>query len=255
MREDVEDLAALCSENSVGVTLITNGALITPKRAKSLVESGIRRFNISLDSLDAAVHDRLRGIEGTHKKVMAGIDHLRSAALEKGVPVHICLAAVVMNPTLDGLLRLTDFVDRGGADSIIFQALEQNFHAVPDSSWRNESPLWIKDLPLLNKVMDELTAKKSEGYPIENSLRQLEAIREYFSDPNAWTARTTCQSGDKNFIVTVNGDALLCWNLAPVGNLVQERPENLWNNDRAFVLRRQIAQCQCTCKILNCHFA
>jgi GT2 family glycosyltransferase/MoaA/NifB/PqqE/SkfB family radical SAM enzyme len=255
LREDVEDLAALCSQNSVDVTLITNGALITPKRAKNLIEAGIRRFNISVDSLDASVHDKLRGVDGTHAKVMAGIDHLRSAALEKGVPIHICLAAVVMNPTLDGLLRLTDFVDRGGADSIIFQALEQNFHAMPDSSWRNESPLWVKDLSLLNRVMDELAAKKSEGYAIVNPLRQLEAIREYFSDPKVWTARTVCQSGNKNFIVTINGDALLCWNFPPVGNLIQERPENLWNNDKAIALRRQIAQCQCTCKILNCHFA
>lgn len=69
-----------------GVTdigLSTNGTLLAPL-ARSLREAGVRKFNISLDTLDAALYRQLTG-SGRLGDCLAGID----AAIETGAQVKL----------------------------------------------------------------------------------------------------------------------------------------------------------------------
>jgi molybdenum cofactor biosynthesis enzyme MoaA len=70
------------------LTLTTNGSQLA-KHAKTLVECGIRRINVSMDTLDA---EKFRNITrwGNFEKVTAGID----AALAAGLKVKINTVAV-----------------------------------------------------------------------------------------------------------------------------------------------------------------
>lgn len=62
------------------LTLTTNGSQLS-KHAESLAQAGVRRLNVSLDTLDA---DRFRAItrRGHFDQVMAGIDAAQAAGLE-----------------------------------------------------------------------------------------------------------------------------------------------------------------------------
>ncbi len=88
-----------------GVTdigLSTNGTLLAPL-ARSLRDAGVRKFNISLDTLNAALYRELTG-NGRLADCLAGID----AAIETGAQVK--LNCVLMKGNNDGeLLDLVEF--------------------------------------------------------------------------------------------------------------------------------------------------
>src|SRR5262249_28232430 len=76
----VRSLSAHLGEGLDELTLTTNGSQL-PKYAAELADCGVKRINVSLDTLD---HDKFRAITrwGDLDKVMAGIDAAQRAGLE-----------------------------------------------------------------------------------------------------------------------------------------------------------------------------
>lgn len=81
LRPDILVLAGHASGLGLTVVLGTNGTLLDEGRVRALQVAGVRAVGISLDSLDAAYHDRFRGLPGAWEKTMAGIDACRRAGL------------------------------------------------------------------------------------------------------------------------------------------------------------------------------
>jgi radical SAM protein with 4Fe4S-binding SPASM domain len=81
LRPDVLDLARHAAGLGLMVVVGTNGTLLDEARVAALQEAGVRAVGISLDSLDPAYHDGFRGVAGTWKQTMAGIDACRRAGL------------------------------------------------------------------------------------------------------------------------------------------------------------------------------
>ncbi|WP_051327064.1 glycosyltransferase [Desulfatibacillum aliphaticivorans] len=253
LRPDNDELTAYASAMGVETVLLSNGALITKARARKLLDSGLDSIHVSLDSLTPEVHDRMRGKAGTFAKATKALKHLQELRRYRSKDFSIGVASIVMAPNVEELPALAEFVYQGGADFISFQALDQNFHDKYDPQWFASNPYWIKDLDALNRSMDKLRAMKLRGAPIDNSLAQLQAMKRYFADPQDFCRRFQCLSGEKNFIIKNNGDVLLCWNLPPVGNILHDAPERIWQSSEAKKRREQIAACTRTCRILSCH--
>jgi cyclic pyranopterin phosphate synthase len=86
--ELMEALGALRSEGLAELTITTNGTALA-KYARQLASAGVRRINVSLDTLDAAKFAAItRG--GDLAQVMAGID----AALDEGLAVKVNMVAL-----------------------------------------------------------------------------------------------------------------------------------------------------------------
>jgi len=86
--ELAEALGALRSEGLAELTMTTNGAAL-PRFARQLASAGMRRINVSLDTLDSAKFTALtRG--GELLQVLGGIE----AALEAGLVVKINMVAL-----------------------------------------------------------------------------------------------------------------------------------------------------------------
>ncbi|CAM3762479.1 GTP 3',8-cyclase MoaA [Smaragdicoccus niigatensis] len=101
MRRDLEDIIAGCSKNLPGIPLaMTSNAVGLEHRIAGLVEAGLTRVNISLDSIDRAGFAALTRRDRL-PSVMAGIRAARDAGL---APIKI--NAVLMRPTLAGAVDL-----------------------------------------------------------------------------------------------------------------------------------------------------
>jgi cyclic pyranopterin phosphate synthase len=84
LREDLEEVVREVSEHAEEVSLVTNGVGLVG-RAGALAEAGLRRVNVSLDTLDPEKYARLTGIRALDR-VIGGIE----AALDVGlVPVKL----------------------------------------------------------------------------------------------------------------------------------------------------------------------
>ena len=88
----------------------TNGSQL-PKMARAIREAGVRRINISLDSLDPERFRRLTRV-GDLRKVLAGID----AALEAGFERVKLNAVILKNRNHDEVVELVRFAGGRGMD-------------------------------------------------------------------------------------------------------------------------------------------
>jgi GeoRSP system radical SAM/SPASM protein len=90
LRRDLLEIAAFASRKGLRVSMNSNGFLIDLERAKSLKAAGFSKVGISLDSHVPDVHDRFRGIPGSHRKAAAALAYLRDAGIKTSISTVIC---------------------------------------------------------------------------------------------------------------------------------------------------------------------
>lgn len=104
VRSDFEEIVARTVHHLPDVSVTTNGSLLA-KRAEGLRNAGLKRINVSVDSLDPGAFREIRG--GALAPVLRGVD----AALQVGlIPVKLNL--VVFRRTLPYIPDLIAFVRR-----------------------------------------------------------------------------------------------------------------------------------------------
>ncbi|MDR1962115.1 MAG: putative heme d1 biosynthesis radical SAM protein NirJ2, partial [Gracilibacteraceae bacterium] len=109
MRPDIYELVRHAAQCGLRPVFGTNGTLIEPESAARLKEAGAVCIGVSLDSLDQAKHDELRGRRGSWEEAVRGMRHCRSAGL--AFQVH----TTVMGWNDMEIEALTDFAVREGA--------------------------------------------------------------------------------------------------------------------------------------------
>lgn len=114
LHPDLETLIAHMSKRGLRVTMTTNATLITRERSRSLAEAGLRGVNISLDSPDPRLHDRIRGVKGAWKRAIKGFRYLRRRMKKGKVRVN----TVVGRLNYASLVDLPDMVAELGADAL-----------------------------------------------------------------------------------------------------------------------------------------
>lgn len=77
----------------LNVNIGSNGSTVTAKHADVLAELGVKSVTISVDSHDAAVHDRFRQLAGLHSKAILAIKRL----VERGVRVVVGFTPTKLN--------------------------------------------------------------------------------------------------------------------------------------------------------------
>jgi len=78
LRPDFFEIMEYCVEKGVGVKFSTNGSRITAESAKRLAGMDYVDIQISLDGIDEATNDAIRG-DGVYARVREAMNHLRDA--------------------------------------------------------------------------------------------------------------------------------------------------------------------------------
>lgn len=97
-------LEEVCPITEIGVSVFTNGTLVTPDYAQHLYDAGLRYARISIDGHTAALHDTLRG-EGSFEKTMKGVEYLRE------VGIHVNGLALLCRANLPYLNEIRTFLE------------------------------------------------------------------------------------------------------------------------------------------------
>ena len=105
LRPDFFEVVEYCVSQGVGVKFSTNGGLMTADKARRLAAMDYVDVQISLDGIDEATNDAVRG-EGSHAKARRAMDHLRDAGFG---PFKISVVMTRDNvEQLDGFEALAD---------------------------------------------------------------------------------------------------------------------------------------------------
>lgn len=102
------DILAALEPRKHFVTLTTNGIALTEEIVVGLKRIGVFLVNISLNSMDPALNDRLRGYPGHFAKVMQAIELCKKHGLDVFLPV------ATAKPYFDETLRIVEFARNNG---------------------------------------------------------------------------------------------------------------------------------------------
>ena len=84
VRKDLVELAQYATGKGMRAVISTNGTLITKDKARELKSVGLSYVGISLDGGEA-VHDRFRGVTGSFKKALQGVENCQAEGLKVGL--------------------------------------------------------------------------------------------------------------------------------------------------------------------------
>ncbi|MFA6030857.1 MAG: radical SAM protein [Elusimicrobiota bacterium] len=103
LRADLPELAARASSHGMLVFVETNGLLLDEGMVRRLKAAGVSSVNVSLDSADAAEHDRLRGVPGCFAKATEAL----RICVRLGQPCMVSTYATRERIADGGVARLT----------------------------------------------------------------------------------------------------------------------------------------------------
>lgn len=103
-RDDLPELINHAAARGMRAVISTNGALITPERARIYAGAGLSYVGVSLDGI-GDVHDRFRGVRGAFDAAMRGIRNCQEAGIKVGVRFTLTRANVSEVPAIFDLVE------------------------------------------------------------------------------------------------------------------------------------------------------
>lgn len=243
LREDIAELVKLSSKLGIMTNLITNGTLLDKEMTKKLSDSNLNLLTISLDGTKETIHDYIRGVKGTYRKVMKNICYSKNK-------LQIKIATLVLNNNLDELVPLTKWTKNNSLFGIEFQSLQHKFGKRYQVSWHKSDRLWPKDNKKTGQIIDSLIKLKKQGYPILNTNTQLQLFKRYYKNPmNA--LNSPCMAGTKSAKISSEGKLYFC--RFPLKDITKENIHSVWNSKERPKVQNLIKECKRRC-IISCNF-
>ncbi len=245
LRKDCIDLIRYGNSIRLSIGVITNGILLRPEQMHLLFEAGLKEYHVSIDSMSPEIHDRLRGIQGAHKRVTENVLALKDFLNKSKEKMKIVIKTIIMGYNADEILPLVEWVEKNRFDEIKFQPLESNLESVDSARWFVNSPFWpgSKEVCKITEILDELTMKRQAGLNIiHNSPLELRYIKEYFMDPVSSYdkakdhtlidigERSRCRGGVGWMEVLSRGGLRMCRSMPPQDDIRIASPREFWRS-------------------------
>jgi MoaA/NifB/PqqE/SkfB family radical SAM enzyme len=251
LRPDVVDLVGHAARLGLKPVLVTNGSLLTEEKISSLQDAGLDYLMVSMNALEAKVHDSTRNAEGSFDRITEAIEKYLSI---KGA-MSMGITSILMEENRDQIVPLVEFATRSGLHGILFQALmDSRVHAPFRASTGDDSLPGTDGIHpepnRMDEVIDELLLRQRRGFRILNAPSQLKAMKAFFRTPQNYHG-VACAAGLTSFLVDAYGDVRLCFSLPPIGNIRSGHPADIWKSPQAAEVRRCISRCSLPCRIMN----
>jgi len=121
LREDIHELVSLSREADLDTILVTNG-LTLDRHIERIIDLDLNTVNVSLESADPAVHDRIRGIPGAFEKTTGNIKALLRAIRENRAQTEVVISTVIGQDNLarEKIDSLLEYVYSLGIGRVVF---------------------------------------------------------------------------------------------------------------------------------------
>ncbi len=105
---------------SIFIGIVSNGILLTKRRANNLKMVGLNQISISIDGVVAKTNDWSRG-EGSFLKILKGIENAKNAGL------NVSISYTITKKNLAETEKFIPFAEKIGAKSVGVQIIESNY--------------------------------------------------------------------------------------------------------------------------------
>lgn len=202
------------------------------RQAVELKQMGVRLVQVSLDSADPAVLDRMVGVEGYHLRVFKVLEDLRSA----GLSVRVNTVLTPFNaPTIGGLLDLLG--EMGNVVRVTLTPYGRSLFCHRDELFLSPSDL---------ARIAEDAERRVERFPhmhIIQSGWEASALASPEEKAKRWRERAACTANRHGFIILPDGRVTVCEELYDhpsfiIGDLKRQSVMEMWSSPEALSLLR-----------------
>jgi MoaA/NifB/PqqE/SkfB family radical SAM enzyme len=237
------DLVEFCRDNDIHWGVTTNGgAYLNKKIVTKTVKAKPFNINISIDSMDPAIHNYSRGVENSLTDIVQGIRNISEMRRSEGLDFPIIIKPVVHKLNFRRLPEMVDWIQEIGATALSFQPVEMGTSEVEDELWIGED-----EMDDLIGVRDELMRLKRAGAPILNGEAVLNAWPNHFRREKAPPEVMPCRVGMRNYFIRSDGRLEVCWFFKPIGNVRTQAAREIWYSEEARSRRKETIACDKLC--------
>jgi len=239
LRPDLEQLVRHAHQRNASVHLCTNGVLLDAERARALADAGLGSVNVSLDSVESAVHNDLRR-RPIFDTVVTNIRRLRTAA----PALRVGISCVVTRRNYKGLARLVRFAKPLGVHTLRFAPIHTNLlHHHMDIASFGDLPLRVEDLPAVEAEMRRALVQFARTGLHRNSRPFLRGIGRIARSRRA----RGCLAGFAAACVGPYGRAAPCPDIEALESVREKPLVEIWRSPAFQRLRRRVHNCQRPC--------
>jgi len=246
-RPDVYDILGHLRDLNLGFGVNTNGTLFTPRNAKRLADLKPRAVTIGLEGVGDAMYLVTRGLKNGFTKISRNIDNLKNAGVS-----NIGLGTVLMQENIFEWVNLCNFALEKGLSSVRFTAYHDSYfnaEATPAASAYQDPSL----IAMMEREIDKLIEIKRATGIIKNSEAYLRSIAAFYRDPAGYFP-VPCLQGSNRIEINAHGNVTLCSFVAePLGNLVNQEMEEIWESEKHRQARDDAYQGNCPKCFLSCY--
>ncbi len=215
LRSDIPEIVAHARKRGITVGVGSNGGRFSERQAEALHQSGLNRFQVSLDGFVAA-HETLRQWNGLFDRVLKTIDIARKA----GLRVHVCCTINRLN--VEELEPFVEMVSKLAVQRINFSRY------VPTGRGTDALDLTAKEWQKVVRLCIELRDQYKGRLEIVTHLAQEILVDDEIANMPAFIG---CQAGIGQGAVTANGTVLPCVLLPiPLGNIRHQPFRQIWQD-------------------------
>jgi radical SAM protein with 4Fe4S-binding SPASM domain len=237
LRNDLERMIGYARRCGLQVNLITNAILADRRRARSLLNAGLRTAQVSIESPDAATHDALTARPGSHAATLAGLRCLQEA----GIAVQTNTTVTAVNAA--DVPRMPAFLKGLGVSRFAM-----NLYLPPGADKESAGPhaqMLFVPYRDAGAIVDAVrTAAKEEGLtfywysPLPHC---------HYNTIARGLGNKSCAAMDGLLSVSPTGDVLPCSSYPQtMGNLLESDFRDIWFSPRAgFFKNKQYAPREC----------
>jgi radical SAM protein with 4Fe4S-binding SPASM domain len=225
LRTDLVELVAHAEHNGQITGINTNGRRLSDAHfVESLVDAGLDHVQITIESHDPAIHDRMVRAKGAWPQTVAGI----RAALDS--PLFVMTNTTMLQDNAPYLGETLDFLASLGVPTIGLNALIYSGHGLTVGSGLKEAEL----PPLL-----ELSRQKCTG--ADQRLIWYTPTQYCNFDPMSLELGVKgCTAARYNMCIEPDGAVIPCQSYyQPLGYLLRDDWEAIWNHELALKLRER----------------
>lgn len=115
-----EEIVDFLQAEELGITVETNGVLLTKELAKKLVKSKGFHLSVSLDGVDAKTHEAMRRVQGSFAAALRGVENMVTVGYKP---------QIIMSLTPDNVMQMEPMVrlaEEIGASSVKFNLIQSS---------------------------------------------------------------------------------------------------------------------------------
>jgi MoaA/NifB/PqqE/SkfB family radical SAM enzyme len=221
IRKDIVEIARCFPPSRFIVRIQTNGALLLENNLLDrLDEAGIKRYTVSLDSLNSDEMDSVRGKEHAWEKAVKALTELG-----RRYPAGcIVSSTAVTSKNIEQLPEIIKFGQKLGVSpafapvNIEPDRNADDIHLAGDDISMDPRNI---DLQVIEAVFAEIKKIKRSGSLLANSNFYIDESLKYLRTGEKWWK---CHAGTLYFLVMPDGDVAPCNELPAVFNLLEKNP-------------------------------